>query len=139
MSSFRSREREVELWMQDVAVQERLGGRVFNLARSYLHRYRLGGRVFNLARSFNLHRYRLRGQGLQPGQELPPHVSENFFMALFYVIYYCRFLNSTTVNSQQLQLLAAACLLLRSGGLLVHFLPHFVTILTLLSTPFFLF
>ena len=73
MSSFRSREREVELWMQDVAVQERLGGRVFNLARSYLHRYRLGGRVFNLARSY-LHRYRLRGQGLQPGQELPPQV-----------------------------------------------------------------
>jgi hypothetical protein len=35
---FRSREGEVELWMQDVVVQERLGGRVFNLARSYLYR-----------------------------------------------------------------------------------------------------
>jgi len=52
----------VELWMQDVAVQERLGGRVFTLARSYLY----------------------------------------------------RFLNSTTVNNEQLQLLAAACLLLSS-------------------------
>jgi len=58
----RSREREVELWMQDVAMQERLGGRVYNLARSYLY----------------------------------------------------RFLSSTTVNTQQLQLLAAACLLLSS-------------------------
>ncbi len=35
---YRSREGEVELWMQDVVVQERLGGRVFNLARSYLYR-----------------------------------------------------------------------------------------------------
>jgi hypothetical protein len=35
---FRSREGEAELWMQDVVVQERLGGRVFNLARSYLYR-----------------------------------------------------------------------------------------------------
>jgi len=58
----RSREGEVELWMQDVVVQERLGGRVFNLARSYLY----------------------------------------------------RFLSSTTVRNSQLQLLAAACLLLSS-------------------------
>lgn len=58
----RSREREVELWMQDVAVQERLGGRVFNLARSYLY----------------------------------------------------RFLSRSSVTSQQLQLVAAACLLLSS-------------------------
>jgi hypothetical protein len=39
---FRCEEREVELWMQDVAVQERLGGRVYNLARSYFHRYNTG-------------------------------------------------------------------------------------------------
>jgi hypothetical protein len=38
----RSREKEVELWMQDVAVQERLGGRVYNLARSYFHRFQSG-------------------------------------------------------------------------------------------------